>query len=445
MKKILFFSCIVVLVFACTKDQMPSTIELDNQLRQNIEAASPDGTTSFYILDDEDDLENIPADPLNPLTEAKVELGKFFFYETGLAQDALKDSGLGTYSCATCHIPEAGFRPGAVQGIADGGEGFGVNGEKRKKHSDYEGEELDVQGARALNILNVAYVTNTFWNGQFGAHGVNIGTEDRWDDIHDTQVNHYGFSGLESQNMEGLVAHRIQINKPLLEELGYLELYDEAFADVPEEERYTQQTASLAFSAYLRTLLSTRAPFQDWLKGDLNALSPNQKRGAILFFGKAQCYRCHYNENLGSVEFHALGVKDMWEQPSFKTGPEDRRNLGRYGFTKNPEDMYAFKVPGIYNMRDTPFYFHGSSVTSLEDLVEFKNLAVSENNLISNDMLSEKFNPLFLSESEKEQLVEFLDESLRDPDLTRFKPDYLLSGNCFPNNDPKSRLDLGCD
>ncbi len=445
MRKILIFGLFLCLVLACTKDQMPLLIELDNQLRQNIEATSPDGTTDFYILPDEDDYANIPQDPKNPLTAAKVELGKLFFYETGLAQDALKNSGLGTYSCATCHIPEAGFRPGAAQGVADGGEGFGINGEKRRKNTEYEESELDVQSARPLNLLNVAYVTNTFWNGQFGATGVNIGTEERWDDIHATELNHLGFEGLETQNMEGLIVHRIQINKQLLEELGYLELYDEAFGDIPEEERYTQNTASLAFSAYLRTLMSNRAPFQDWLKGDLGALPYKQKKGAILFFGKAQCYQCHYNQNLGSLEFHALGVKDMWEQPSFDTSPDDRRNLGRYGFTKNPEDLYAFKVPGIYNMGDTPFYFHGASVTSLEDLVEYKNLAVSENNNVTNSMLSDKFKALYLTDEEKEHLVEFLELGLRDPDLTRYKPESLPSGLCFPNNDPKSRVDLGCD
>ncbi len=443
MKKLLVFSVVVFLIYACSKDQMPLLVELDNQLRQNIKAQSPDGSIDFYILPDEDDLSEIPADPKNPLTEAKVTLGKLFFYETGLALDALKESGKGTYSCATCHIPEAGFRPGTAQGIADGGEGYGIKGEKRKKLQDYDETELDVQSARPLNLLNVAYVTNTFWNGQFGATGVNAGTEEHWEGA--AEVNHYGFEGIESQNMEGLVTHRIQINKQILEELGYLELYDEVFADVEESERYTQATASLAFSAYLRTLLSNRAPFQDWLKGDADALPYAQKKGGILFFGKAQCYQCHFNQNLGSLEFHALGVKDMWEMPSFDTSPSDPRNLGRYAFTKDPEDLYAFKVPGIYNMEDTPFYFHGASVTSLEDLVEYKNLAVSENSNVSNEMLSSKFKSLFLTEQEKEHLVEFLRVSLRDPQLTRYKPDALPSGNCFPNNDERSRIDLGCN
>jgi len=137
-------------------------------------------------------------------------------------------------------------------------------------------------------------------------------------------------------------------------------------------------------------------------------------------------------------------VKDMWEMPSFDTSPSDPRNLGRFAFSEDPAELYAFKVPGIYNMRDTPFYFHGASATSLEDLVEYKNLAVSENSNVTNDMLSNKFKTLFLTDEEKAHLVEFLDVSLRDPQLSRYKPESLLSGNCFPNNDERSRIDLDC-
>ena len=436
---------LIVVLNACTKDRMPTLVELDNQLENSIQGKSPNGTLDFYVLPNENDLHLIPQDPKNPLTPQKVELGKLMYYDTGLGQDPMKEAGRGTYSCASCHVSEAGFRPGNFQGIADGGVNFGIGGEDRVKNTLYSDDELDVQSARPLSMVNVAYVSNTFWNGQFGGGNVNEGTEDVWDLRDDTELNHLGFEGIETQNMDGLIAHRITINKELLDEYGYTFLFDQVFADVPVEERYTIATASLAFSAYIRTILANRAPFQDWLKGDREALGYEEKKGAILFFEKAQCIQCHYNQNLGSSEFHALGVTDMDQIPSYNTSPDDRRNLGRGGFTLQPEDNYRFRVPGIYNLQGANFYFHGASKTSLRDLVEYKNAAQSENSRVPQDLISSKFKPIGLTEEEKYHLIAFLENGLQDPDLKRYVPTSVLSGNCFPNADEASQLDLGCN
>ena len=424
---------------------MPVLVELDNQLRNLVAASAPTGDLDFYILPREDDYDNIPADPKNPLTPEKVELGKLMFYDTGLAQSAMKPSGMGTYSCASCHIPSAGFKPGNFQGIADGGIGYGINGENRVRNTDYEESELDVQDARPLSLVNVAYVTNTFWNGQFGATGVNVGTEDVWDNKEDTELNHLGFEGVETQNIEGLKTHRITINKEILDEYGYTALFDVAFPSIDEEERYTRQTASLAYSAYIRSIISNKAPFQNWLKGNESALDYKAKKGAILFFSKANCSTCHYNENLGSPEFHALGVNDMYQQPSYSTEEEDFRNLGRAGFTQRDEDLYKFKVPGIYNIADSDFFFHGASVKKIEELVEYFDLAIPENSKVPESQISAKFKPLNLTVEEKEHLVQFLKVGLSDPNLERYQPKTVPSGFCFPNADPQSLIDLGCE
>ena len=436
---------LIVVLNACTKDRMPTLVELDNQLENSIQGKSPNGTLDFYVLPNENDLHLTPQDSKNPLTPQKVELGKLMYHDTGLGQDPMKEAGRGTYSCASCHVSEAGFRPGNFQGIADGGVNFGIGGEDRVKNTLYSDDELDVQSARPLSMVNVAYVSNTFWNGQFGGGNVNEGTEDVWDLRDDTELNHLGFEGIETQNMDGLIAHRITINKELLDEYGYTFLFDQVFADVPVEERYTITTASLAFSAYIRTILANRAPFQDWLKGDREALGYEEKKGAILFFEKAQCIQCHYNQNLGSSEFHALGVTDMDQIPSYNTSPDDRRNLGRGGFTLQPEDNYRFRVPGIYNLQGANFYFHGASKTSIRDLIEYKNAAQSENSRVPQDLISSKFKPIGLTEEEKYHLIAFLENGLQDPDLKRYVPTSVLSGNCFPNADEASQLDLGCN
>ena len=441
------FSSVVFLIVlaSCSKDVITEDVQLDQDLKRLISNTSPSGNYTYYIVPSEDDLASFPQDPRNELTPVKVELGKMLFYETGLAMDSRFDSGRGTYSCASCHIPEAGFRPGAPQGVADGGKGFGLNGEGRLKNPEYLEGDLDVQSARPLSLINVAFVTNTFWNSQFGGDGVNSETKDVWDLREDTELNHLGFNAIETQNIEGIKTHRIAVTKELLDQFGYTDLFDEAFPDVQEDQRYTQFTASLALSAYIRTINSSQAPFQDWLKGDLNALTQEQKLGASVFFGKARCSNCHYEPNLGSVEFHALGVKDMYQRASFNAFSDDRRNLGRGGFTLNPEDDYKFRVPPIYNMADAPFYFHGASKLTLEQVVDYKITAESENPNVENSVLSDKFRPIDITSEERQALLSFLYTGLRDPNLDRFKPIEILSGNCFPNNDIDSQIDLGCN
>lgn len=445
---------LVVLVCACTQDIMPDQITFDMELMRHIESTVnefyPDSEQGInhYIFPDEIDLESIPQDlEKNPLTAQKVELGKFLFFETGFATKAKNESGMGTYSCGTCHIPSAGFKSGNSQGIADGGEGYGINGEERRRHRDYIPLDLDVQNARPLSLLNVAYVKNTTWNGRFGSEGVNEGTEAYWVERDGTIENELGFEAIETQNFEGLKTHRIEMTRDLIEEFGYTSLFDEAFPELDDDLKYSNYGGSLAISAYIRTLLANEAPFQDWLKGNRSSMTLDEKKGAILFFDKANCAQCHHGPNLGSLEFHALGVKDMDDRSSFQTTEEERldRNLGRGAFTGQTEDMHKFKVPQLYNQSDSPFFFHGASIQELDDVLEYKIQAISENDDIATTDLSKKFLPLNLTEEEKSQLLLFLEKSLRDPDLNRYMPDHIYSENCFPNNDPVSRVDLGCN
>lgn len=437
----------LALIFSqCTEDRLDVYENIDQDLIEAIDTKSPTGNHSFYVLPSYLDLNSIPQDSKNPLSDDKVELGKHLFFETGIALNAEKQSGMGTYSCATCHIPEAGFKPGRFQGIADGGMGYGLNGEVRVMNDDYEENELDIQSARPLSLVNVAFVKNTFWNGQFGSEGANIGTDHIWDQREDTQRNHLGFEAIETQNIEGIGSHRFLVNKSLMDEFGYTELFDSSFPEYAPQFRYTNLTASLALSAYIRTIVSDEAPFQEWLKGNQDAMTPEEKQGALLFFGKANCISCHYNENLGSDEFHVLGTKDMDQHPdALNKKPEDRRNMGRGGFTMQSQDMYKFRVPGIYNSKDTPFYFHGGSKTSLREVIEYKIAAKRENERVPSNRLSLKLLEIELTATEIDNLVLFLEKSLQDNHLQRYKPDYIKSGLCYPNNDELSQIDLDCN
>ncbi|MEM9919686.1 MAG: cytochrome c peroxidase [Bacteroidota bacterium] len=445
MERIFYILMVFTVLFsACREDKLDNP--LDHRLRAAIQDAAPDGSLEHFVLPDRDDYDNIPQDPHNPLNAEKVHLGQMLFFETGLALSPMHDFGKESFSCGTCHIPSAGFVPGSKQGIADGGIGFGLNGESRTMVNIYDESELDVQGARPISLINVATVVNTSWNGQFGSDGANEGTEDVWDNNEATKINKLGFAGLESQNIEGLHVHRMIVDKAVADLYGYTEHFDECFPEFDEEERYSDVTGSFAISAYLRTLLSTEAPFQKWLEGNENAMSDQQKRGALLFFTKANCYQCHNGKSLNNPsQFYAIGVKDLYEAGAFQTDINDRRNLGRGGFTGKQEDLYKFKVPQLYNLKRAGFYFHGSSKESLREVVEYFNVGLSENTNVPDDQIARQFKPLNMTEEEIDDLVEFLENGLYDETIQDYMPKEILSGNCFPNNDPFSKNDLGCE
>ena len=441
MKKLLVFIIVLVCFLGCTEYGLLDTI--DSELENRLKAISPSNSLDHFTLPNSNDLGAIPQSDENPLTHEKIELGKLLFFETGFAEDPAYEEGRGTYSCATCHVPEKGFVPGSHQGIADGGQGFA---EERIKSAQYRGNEIDAQGARPLSVLNVAFVTNTMWNGKFGAYGVNVDTEHLWDNEAGTKNNHLGLDGLESQNIQGVKTHRMVYTPEMVESVGYKSMFDEAFPDISEEERYSELTASFALSAYLRSLLTNEAPFQKWLRGDEGAMSDREKKGAMIFYGKAGCYRCHEGAALNAVKFYGLGVRDLHDNSNiFNTSPDDKRNLGRGGFTNKVDDMFKFKVPQLYNLKNAGFYFHGSSKNNLWGVVEYFNNAIPENPNVPASQIAAEFHPLNLTTIEIDALVSFLETGLYDPNLSRYVPDEILSGNCFPNNDPESKSVLGCE
>ncbi len=444
-----FILLLVAFVYfvACTHDPV---LDIDSQLIKLLNENALNGTYEHYIMPESNDYANLPnQDVKNPITDAKVQLGKLLFFETGLGLQPHYPISKQTYSCATCHIPSRGFTAGRFQGIADGAIGFGDHGEGRNINPQYTGADVDAQGARPLATINTTYITNALWAGSFGSYAVNAGTESVWHQDTLVEINFQGLQGLEANNARALTVHRQVINKAVTDSLGYTAMFDDAFPDFPESERYTRLTGSFAIAAYFRTILTNQAPFQKWLKGDLSAMNEQQKEGAILFFGKAGCVRCHNSPSLNSMPhtFFSVGVKNESETGNkvFRTDRTDKRNLGRGGFTGVRDDIHKFKVPQLYNLKNFGFYFHGASKTSIREVVEYFNAGVPENKEISPAELSPYFQPLHLSAKEVDNLIEFLDNGLFDPDLERYAPTSVMSGNCFPNNDQQSQIDLGCN
>ena len=428
---------------SCGQDE--TNIDLDKRLEELLEMSAPDGSLDYYVLPSEFDYAAIPQDPRNPITKAKVDLGKALFHETGLAVDAKKPENMLSFSCASCHHVAAGFQAGVFQGIGEGCIGFGRAGEGRI--ADTETEDHDVQPIKSPSAMNVAYQEVMLWNGQFGATGINEGTEFSWTLGTPKENNHFGYEGVETQAIAGLGVHRLNPDINLSKTGNYKDLFAAAFPEIPESDRYTKEYAALAIAAYERTLLANKAPFQKWLRGNKYALTDEEKQGAILFFGKAACVECHTGPALNSLAFYGLGMNDLFQcpEPTLKTASTNVENLGRGGFTKKEEDMYKFKVPQLYNLKDSPFYGRGSSFRTIEEVLQYKNVANPQNPEVDEKYISVEFAPLGLTDVEIKRLAAFLLDALHDPDLTRYVPSSLQSGLCFPNNDPASKVDLNCD
>lgn len=439
-------ACILVLTFlgSCTPDSDLVDITIsqeDIELQDKLIGLS--GSLEYYALPDSDDYSNIPADPKNQLTDEKVLLGKLLFHETGISIKPKNESNKGTYSCASCHHSAAGFQSGMKQGIGDGGSGFGFIGEGRTIDADYTPEMIDVQPIKSPTVLNVAYQKVMLWNGQFGATGLNAGTEANWQAGTPKETNNLGFEGVEIQAIAGLTVHRMGITKEFCDEFGYTTMFDAAFPEIPKEDRYSMQNMGLAIAAYERTVLSSQSNFQKWLKGNTDAMSSKEKQGASIFFGKGQCYECHSGPALNSEAFYALGMKDL-AGPSVHGVVDAATRKGRGGFTGNINDDYKFKVPQLYNLKDAGFFGHGASFTTIKEVLAYKNRGEKENFNVPDNQVSTEFKPLDLSLDEIDLLAEFLERSLTDTNLNRYAPLSLPTSKCFPNADEKSMEDLNC-
>ncbi|NQX92866.1 MAG: cytochrome-c peroxidase, partial [Flavobacteriales bacterium] len=92
--------------------------DYDSALKAALMDASNGVGLNYFILPESDQYSLIPQDPQNPITNAKVQLGKLLFHETGIALDPkYEDEGMSTYSCASCHFAQAGFQANRQQGI----------------------------------------------------------------------------------------------------------------------------------------------------------------------------------------------------------------------------------------------------------------------------------------------------------------------------------------
>lgn len=432
----------------------PTALEVSvGELKTIMDGTSPSGFYEGYILPESDDFNSIPQDPSNPITAEKVALGKLLYHETGItSKENNQTNRNNTWSCATCHNAQNGFKSGIRQGIGEGGVGF----DHRVVVAGLE-DVADVQPRTSPTVLNSAYQEVMLWNGQFGNQVggvVNIGIDPSKHFTEDTpkEANLRNLSGLETQAVAGLDVHRMGIdeeNSILITNETYQMMFEAAYGVSRPGDMLA--AAALAIAAYERTILANQAPLQKFLRGDDNALSLEEVEGAKVFFGEGGCTSCHngpaLSSSVGSMAtdvFMTLGFHDLdnWDGIVGEVKQADRE--GRGGFTGEEPDKYAFKVPPLYNLVDTTVFGHGASFTSLEDVVRYKIAAVPEHVDVEMTDLDYRFIPLELTEEQVSHLVIFLEQSLYDSTLMRYVPETLPSGLCVTNNDLQSQEDLGC-
>jgi cytochrome c peroxidase len=171
---------------------------------------------------------------------------------------------------------------------------------------------------------------------------------------------------------------------------------------------------SRALASYVRSILSGDAPFDRFVNGDREALSPEQQAGLQLFRGKANCTACHVGPTFSDERVHNTGI--AWAGGAGQAGraggagqaggsETDGRFLdeGRAAVTGKAEDRGAFKTPTLREVARTAPYMHDGSVATLEAVVQFYDEGGR-----ANPNRDPELRPLHLTDSEKSSLVAFL-------------------------------------
>jgi cytochrome c peroxidase len=254
-----------------------------------------------------------PALPGNPATPAKIELGKMLYFDPRLSASHV-------ISCNSCHNLGLGGADAEATSIGH-----------RWQH-----------GARnAPTVLNAVFNTAQFWDG-------------RAKDL--------------EQQAGGPVVNPVEMASPMphvAEQLKGIPGYHDAFARAfpGESDPITLSNVQKAIAVFEATLITPNAPFDRFLKGDANALSPAQKTGLALFMDKG-CAGCHNGINVGGGMYAPFGVV---EKPGAELLPPTDK--GRFMVTKTPSDEYVFKVPTLRNIALTAPYFHTGQVWDLRQAV----------------------------------------------------------------------------
>ena len=317
----------------------------------------------------------------NPMSAAKVELGRHLFYDVRL-------SGSGSQSCASCHDQARAFTDGQARSV-------GSTGEEHPRN--------------AQTLTNAAYNATLAWANP----GLTTIEQQILIPVFSDHPVELGLAGKEQVLMASLKANE-----------HYQRLFREAYGGDP----FTVGNTVNALASFVRSLISGNAPYDRYVYGgDYDALSPSAQRGLNLFFSeRTECHHCHNGFNFSGSSVHENTT--FAERPFHNTGlynvdargayPAD--NTGIFEFTRKPEDMGKFRAPTLRNIELTAPYFHDGSAETLTEVVRLyeaggRNIASGPNagDGRANPHKSGFVGGFAFSDQEREDLVNFL-KSLTD-------------------------------
>lgn len=317
----------------------------------------------------------IPED--NPLTRAKIELGRQLYFDPRLSRD-------GTVSCASCHHPDKGY-------AFDTQFGVGVKGQEGGRNSpvsynrilsgpqfwDGRADSLEAQAVGPIaNPIEMGFTHDECVERLETIEGYRIQFEKIFPD-----------SGVTIDNVGKAIAsfERVVVTGP--SPADYYEpvlLVESQFPELVKDLEAFEEEDPDSFDFYMEAVENS----------EKNPMSEAAIRGRKLFFDKrSNCSTCHTGANFSDEQYHNLGVGMDTEKP----------DLGRFDQTKENKDLGAFKTPTIRNVALTAPYMHDGSQKTLEEVVEWY---VKGGH--ANDHLSDKVKKLDLTDQEKSDLVAYM-------------------------------------
>jgi cytochrome c peroxidase len=378
------FTCILILAGffvsnACASNppaSLSSSSDLDVQLRKIIAL---------------NEVQPIEKQKTNP---AKVELGRLLFWDKIL-------SGNKNISCATCHLPEAATADALPLSIGEGGEGVMMS---RKPPLDEKNEPVFVP-RNATDLFNRGEFVTFFWDGRVmvrkGGKFVApvAGSEARrnlglWtpaafalpEGLDNGLAAQTMFPPTSDTEMRGNIHENpigryqrwewTQIWSALMERLlavdEYVQMFKKAYPNVPTEGLAFTHAANAIAAFEIDAFTLIDAPFDQYLRGDDRALSVEEKKGALIFYGKGRCGRCHSGKLMTDQIFHNRIVPQIGPGKGSHIpagGVDGTWDAGRGGVTGVTEHFYNFRTPPLRNVEKTGPWMHDGAYATLEATV----------------------------------------------------------------------------
>lgn len=310
----------------------------------------------------------------------QARIGQLLFHDKLL-------SGNRNIACATCHSLDHGGADRLSLGIGEGGTGLGP--ERRPGHGSGRIHKRIPRNAPALWNLGARQVHTLFHDGRLSVsdiYGNGFDTPaEEWLPAGLTTplaaqalfplTAQFEMAGNPSENeIAGAIHDRIDAAWPILAKRvrttpGYGALFVEHFDHVDAPDQVTIVEIGNALGAYIAAeFRSIDTPFDAYLAGDTGALTPLQRDGMDLFFGRAGCDGCHSGPLLSDQKFHALALPQIGPGRTRRFDPMPR-DVGRMGKSDDLADAYRFRTPPLRNVALTAPYGHNGAYPTVRGII----------------------------------------------------------------------------